>query len=300
MLTLVSVREIYLGLEISRIPKLIKDGSRKKKNPVVLKTSQGFELLFGRRALQAHNGIMIKCDVLDSVTQQQRAELILAERCDSGSISPIQLGRDFLKFLEGPPKMLRRELAWRIFIRDTIIYLHIRLVSDLAKDLQDMLMEGKLSSSVAFSISALENHEGQREIAQLYLEGKLKIVSDARKLVQLVKRNPNDPLKMLIGRLGENPSEPSQDSSDEREQQFSIQDESSLDLDPKSIGDEILRLAGKLDFLSVHISEVPGYQYPILDSKLRTLENHLRTLENHLRILKSRLSNLRETLQRSI
>lgn len=280
MLTLVSVREIYLGLEISRIPKPIKDGSRKIKNPVVLKTSQGFELLFGRRALQAHNGTMIKCDVLDSVTKERRRELILGERYDSGGIPRIQMGKDFLEILNDFPKMTRRGLAYRIMTAEITIYHHIALAQNLTEDLQDMVTEGKLASGVAYAITALDD-ERQREVAQPFIEGKLNGI-DAVPLVHLAKEIPEAPLQTLIKVLHGNQDTLKQDSSDENEWQPPIPQPSS-DLDVDAMVKRVLEMAGQLDELVQNLHKVSNV------SRL--------TLKTHLRVLQSRMDVLRSTLE---
>lgn len=278
----IPVNMILLGPEIKQISEPIEGERKKKKSPIVLKIPQGFELLFGRRALRTSKKV-IDCEILDSVDEQRRETLILAEKYDSRSVSPVQLGKDFLEFLEKFPEMEQRQLARSIFVSEGIIHIQKRLATKLDENLQDMVTQGKLSYSVASRVVALDNQQQQREIADLFFAGKLKKAADVQRLVQLVKKNPSDSIEVLIKRLEENPNGQKQDSSEEGEWQPPVRDKPSLGFDLIVVGNEILRLATDLDLINQRGNLIPEYQRLTFDSKLKALEHRLIILRETLR-----------------
>jgi ParB-like chromosome segregation protein Spo0J len=153
-------------------------GSRTARDPVVLAVEDRYVLLAGARKLrtaQEAGEKEVECTVKESVTEQERWELLLAEQYHSSLVPPMDLGQAFISYRD-KYDITQQELARRTGITPGTIHHYESLIRTLAPGLGGKVNSGELTFKEARSIADIDDHERQLEIAKPFVDGRLSSV----------------------------------------------------------------------------------------------------------------------------
>ena len=248
-------------------------GSRTARDPVVLINNGRYLLLAGARKLrtaQEAGEKEVECTVKESVTDQERWELLLTEQYHSSLVPPMDLGRAFIEYRD-KHDVTQHELARRTGITPGTIHHYESLIRTLAPGLGGKVNSGELTFKEARSIADIDDHERQMEIAKPFIDGTLSSVHVER----IVGRAKNAP-ELSIGQIIEevvNGKRPAKRPEPEEVEVKAPQQ--SRERNTESLENMVLHLAGELDALSMQV--IPEYRRLKLISSLRILDSRLRT-----------------------
>ena len=269
--------------------------TRTNRKPVVLKTPRGYKLLLGEQIIREkkNNGAKeVECSVKESLTDQEKWELSLAEQYYSALISPMELGKSFVRYREAN-NITQQELARRTGITPGTIHHYESLIKTLDPNLAEKLESGVLTFKEARCIADIDSHERQREIAQPFLDGRLSSVHVER-IVGIAKSNRNMSVDDIIN--ARNPNE--KKNSNSADTVFSVQPPEAVQIaDPDLVESSILRIAGELDAL--RLQHIPGYRRLKLISSLRILDSRLKSTLHHLNVKNSFVSKNSRTIDQN-
>jgi|TARA_B100001750_G_C15427437_1_gene556297 DNA-binding XRE family transcriptional regulator len=251
---------------------------RSKRDPIVLKTSRGYKLLSGENIINEAKlkGIKeIECKVKDSITDQERWEISLAEQYFSALIPPMELGKSFSRYREAN-KITQQELARRTGITPGTIHHYESLIKTLDPNLAEKLDAGILTFKEARSIADIESHSRQREIAQPFIDGTLSSVHVER-VVGIAKSERH----MTIQDIIEEVISGKRKVVDKNESVFTIPPPNqNIVPNTNLIETSILKIAGELD--AIQLQDIPEYRRLKLISSLRILDSRLKSTLHYL------------------
>lgn len=247
-------------------------GSRIPRDPVVVNDGEMFLLLGGAKKVhiaKESGELSIECLVRKSVTHQEKWELRLAEEYHSSLVTPMQLGRSFMKYREAFG-ITQQELARRTSITPGTIHHYESLIRTLAPELGDKVTSGELTFKEARSIADIDDHVRQKEIATPFIKGTLSSVHVER-IVGLAKSSPELSISQII-----------EEVIDGKRHSTLPPIENEIKIPPKpreknteSLENTMLNLAGELEVL--HMQIIPEYRRLKLISSLRILDSRLKS-----------------------
>ncbi len=247
-------------------------GSRTARDPVVLIDDDRFILLAGARKLrtaQEAGEKEVECTVKETVTEQERWELLLAEQYHSSLVPPMDLGQAFIDYRDRYD-VTQQELARRTGITPGTIHHYESLIRTLAPGLGSKVNSGELTFKEARSIADIDEHERQLEIAKPFVDGRLSSVHVER-IVGRAKNAPELSVDQIIEEVvnGKRPAQkPETEEPEIREPQ------PPRERNTESLENMVLHLAGELDALPLQV--IPEYRRLKLISCLRILDSRLR------------------------
>ena len=247
-------------------------GSRVARDPVVLVNGDSFILLAGEkkvRLARESGESYVECAVKESVTEQEKWELHLAEQYHSSLVPPMELGRAFMGYRE-KHGVTQQELARRTGITPGTIHHYESLIRTLAPELGGKVDSGELTFKEARSIADIDDHDRQREIAVPFIKGALSSVHVER-IVGRAKAAPELNIDQLIEEvINGKRQEPPRPLETEITPPPAPREKNT-----ESLESTVLQLAGELDVL--HMQIIPEYRRLKLISSLRILDSRLKS-----------------------
>lgn len=247
-------------------------GSRTARDPVVLEDDGKYVLLAGARKLRTAREAgekEVECTVKESVTDQERWELQLAEQYHSSLVPPMTLGASFIEYRD-KYGVTQQELARRTGITPGTIHHYESLIRTLAPGLGGKVDSGELTFKEARSIADIEDHERQMEIAKPFVDGVLSSVHVER-IVGRAKGAPELSIDEIIEEVvnGKRPEpKPEPEELDPRPAP------QTRERNTESLENMVLQIAGELDALPMQV--IPEYRRLKLISSLRILDSRLK------------------------
>lgn len=232
-----------------------------------------YVLLAGARKLrtaQEAGEKEVECTVKESVTDQERWELLLAEQYHSSLVPPMDLGQSFIEYRD-KYDVTQQELARRTGITPGTIHHYESLIRTLAPGLGGKVNSGELTFKEARSIADIDDHERQLEIAKPFVDGRLSSVHVER-IVGRAKNAPELSIDQIIEEVVNGKQPAKKPEPVEVEVQEAPQPR---ERNTESLENMVLHLAGELDALPMQV--IPEYRRLKLISSLRILDSRLRS-----------------------
>lgn len=160
---------------------------------LVQKQGDYYEIVAGERRWRAAKeaGLKEVPVVIKEYTKQQAMEIALIENVQREDLNPIEEAQAYQQLLQ-EFDLTQEEIAERVSRSRTAITNCMRLLK-LDRRVQDMLIQGQISSGHARALLALENMDAQYQIGLKIIDQKLS-VREVEKLVKLLSK-PKKPEK---------------------------------------------------------------------------------------------------------
>ena len=157
---------------------------------LVKKSGDHYEIVAGERRWRAAKeaGLREVPVVIKEYTKQQAMEIALIENVQREDLNPIEEAQAYQQLMQ-EFELTQEEIAERVSRSRTAITNCMRLLK-LDKRVQDMLIQGKLSSGHARALLALENQDAQYQIGLKIIDQRLS-VREVEKLVKLLGKPKN-------------------------------------------------------------------------------------------------------------
>ena len=151
---------------------------------LVQKKGDRYEIIAGERRWRAAKeaGLKEVPVVIKEYTRQQTMEIALIENVQREDLNPIEAAQAYQQLIQ-EFELTQEEIAERVSRSRTAITNCMRLLK-LDKRVQDMLIQGQISSGHARALLSLENSEAQYQIALKIIDKKLS-VREVEKLVKM-------------------------------------------------------------------------------------------------------------------
>jgi ParB family chromosome partitioning protein len=151
---------------------------------LVQKKGDRYEIIAGERRWRAAKeaGLKEVPVVIKEYTRQQTMEIALIENVQREDLNPIEEAQAYQQLIQ-EFELTQEEIAERVSRSRTAITNCMRLLK-LDKRVQDMLIQGQISSGHARALLSLENSEAQYQIALKIIDKKLS-VREVEKLVKM-------------------------------------------------------------------------------------------------------------------
>lgn len=152
---------------------------------LVQKSGDHYEIVAGERRWRAAKeaGLKEVPVVIKEYTKQQAMEIALIENVQREDLNPIEEAQAYQQLMQ-EFELTQEEIAERVSRSRTAITNCMRLLK-LDKRVQDMLIQGQLSSGHARALVSLENQDAQYQIGLKIIDQKLS-VREVEKLVKLL------------------------------------------------------------------------------------------------------------------
>lgn len=152
---------------------------------LVKKSGDHYEIVAGERRWRAAKeaGLREVPVVIKEYTKQQAMEIALIENVQREDLNPIEEAQAYQQLMQ-EFELTQEEIAERVSRSRTAITNCMRLLK-LDKRVQDMLIQGQLSSGHARALLSLENQDAQYQIGLKIIDQKLS-VREVEKLVKLL------------------------------------------------------------------------------------------------------------------
>ncbi len=152
---------------------------------LVQKSGDHYEIVAGERRWRAAKeaGLKEVPVVIKEYTKQQAMEIALIENVQREDLNPIEEAQAYQQLMQ-EFELTQEEIAERVSRSRTAITNCMRLLK-LDKRVQDMLIQGQLSSGHARALLSLENQDAQYQIGLKIIDQKLS-VREVEKLVKLL------------------------------------------------------------------------------------------------------------------
>lgn len=152
---------------------------------LVKKSGDHYEIVAGERRWRAAKEAGLKeiPVVIKEYTKQQAMEIALIENLQREDLNPIEEAQAYQQLMQ-EFELTQEEIAERVSRSRTAITNCMRLLK-LDKRVQDMLIQGQLSSGHARALLALENQDAQYQIGLKIIDQRLS-VREVEKLVKLL------------------------------------------------------------------------------------------------------------------
>lgn len=152
---------------------------------LVQKKGERYEIIAGERRWRAAKeaGLKEVPVVIKEYTKQQSMEIALIENVQREDLNPIEEAHAYQQLMQ-EFELTQEEIAERVSRSRTAITNCMRLLK-LDKRVQDLLVQGQLSSGHARALLALENGDSQYQVALKILDQRLS-VREVEKLVKLL------------------------------------------------------------------------------------------------------------------
>ena len=157
---------------------------------LVKKSGDHYEIVAGERRWRAAKeaGLREVPVVIKEYTNQQAMEIALIENVQREDLNPIEEAQAYQQLMQ-EFELTQEEIAERVSRSRTAITNCMRLLK-LDKRVQDMLIQGQLSSGHARALLALENQDAQYQIGLKIIDQRLS-VREVEKLVKLLGKPKN-------------------------------------------------------------------------------------------------------------
>ena len=166
-----------------------------------------YEIIAGERRWRAAKIAKLKeiPVIIKNYTEQERAEISLIENLQREDLNPIEEAVAYKRLLE-EFNLKQEEVAERVSKSRTAVTNSMRLLK-LDERVQQMLIDGQISSGHARALLGVENKEGQFMLAQNVVDKKLSV----RDIEKLVKKEPSkekedkkdDPMNVIYQDMAE-------------------------------------------------------------------------------------------------
>jgi len=172
---------------------------------VVRKTESGFELVAGERRLKAAKSIglrLIPALIKENLTKSGMLELSLVENVQREDLNPIETAKGYRRLLN-ELGLSQNEISQRVGKERSSVANTIRLLN-LSSEIQELLLEGKLSEGHARAILAVNDPEKQLLIARRIIKDTLSVrETEAIVYPEKGKKISKKRIKVLSPRLQE-------------------------------------------------------------------------------------------------
>ena len=157
---------------------------------LVKKSGDHYEIVAGERRWRAAKeaGLREVPVAIKEYTKQQAMEIALIENVQREDLNPIEEAQAYQQLMQ-EFELTQEEIAERVSRSRTAITNCMRLLK-LDKRVQDMLIQGQLSSGHARALLALENQDAQYQIGLKIIDQRLS-VREVEKLVKLLGKPKN-------------------------------------------------------------------------------------------------------------
>ena len=157
---------------------------------LVKKSGDHYEIVAGEMRWRAAKeaGLREVPVVIKEYTKQQAMEIALIENVQREDLNPIEEAQAYQQLMQ-EFELTQEEIAERVSRSRTAITNCMRLLK-LDKRVQDMLIQGQLSSGHARALLALENQDAQYQIGLKIIDQRLS-VREVEKLVKLLGKPKN-------------------------------------------------------------------------------------------------------------
>ena len=166
-------------------------------NPILVREKEGkYEIIAGERRFRAAKlaGLITVPVIVKPATDQEMAELALVENVQRRDLSSIEEAKSYDEILK-LSNQTQEELAKKIGKSQSFIANKIRLLS-LPKEIQEALINRKISERHARSLLTIENEESQIELLNKIIKEKL-TVKETEQIINQKEIN-EDEIKQAI------------------------------------------------------------------------------------------------------
>lgn len=159
---------------------------------LVQKRDDHYEIIAGERRWRAAKeaGLKEVPVVIKEYTKQQAMEIALIENVQREDLNPIEEAQAYQQLMQ-EFELTQEEIAERVSRSRTAITNSMRLLK-LDQRVQDMLVQGQISSGHARAILALENNDLQYQVAMKTAEQKLSVREVEKLVKQFGKKKKED------------------------------------------------------------------------------------------------------------
>jgi DNA-binding XRE family transcriptional regulator len=237
--------------------------------PVVDEISKGkYKLVSGAEKIhiaKEKGSDNVDCNLLKSLSNEEKGALDLRLLYQSTEICPINLGEQFLSF-RNKFTVTQQELAKKTGITPGTIHHYESLIKTLEPSLKIHVQNKNLTFKEARSIADIDDHLKQLELAKPFLDGTLSSVH-VEKIVSLVKKHSKLDVKEIIDSVIK--GKPVQ------EKENNLRDEKDIISTPEvnlsSIETKILEISAEIDLIQTQ--QIPEFKRLKLISSLRILQS---------------------------
>jgi ParB family chromosome partitioning protein len=172
---------------------------------VVRKTPSGFELIAGERRLKAAKNLglkLIPALIMENLGKAGMLEITLVENVQREDLNPIETARGYQR-LSSEVGLSQEEISNRVGKERSSIANTLRLLN-LPEQIQEMILEGKLSEGHARAILAVRDSNKLLDLAKRIIKGRLSVrETEALVYPERRKREKSRRLRILAPRLQE-------------------------------------------------------------------------------------------------
>lgn len=157
---------------------------------LVRRREEGYELIAGERRWRAAKlaGLTRVPVVIREVPDDQLLEIALIENIQRENLNPIEEAQAYRKLIE-TVGLTQEALATRVGRDRSYITNYLRLLK-LPNDLQQLVVEGRLSTGHARTVLGLSQEELQRRVVRQIIEGGLSVRATEQLVQKLTQEKP--------------------------------------------------------------------------------------------------------------
>lgn len=237
--------------------------------PVVDEISKGkYKLVSGAEKIhiaKEKGSDNVDCNLLKSLSNEEKGALDLRLLYQSTEICPINLGEQFLSF-RNKFTVTQQELAKKTGITPGTIHHYESLIKTLEPSLKIHVQNKNLTFKEARSIADIDDHLKQLELAKPFLDGTLSSVH-VEKIVSLVKKHSKLDVKEIIDSVIK--GKPVQEKENTLRNEKDIISTPEVNL--STIETKILEISAEIDLIQTQ--QIPEFKRLKLISSLRILQS---------------------------
>lgn len=163
-------RKIFDESEIKELAESIKENGLI--NPITLREKDGkYQIISGERRFRAFKFLernKVPALVLKNIADSKMLELTLVENIQRADLNPIEIARSFKKLIYDL-NIKQEELAKRVGKSRSAVSNSMRIL-DLSENIQNLILEGKITEGHARAILSLQNERERESFAKLIIE----------------------------------------------------------------------------------------------------------------------------------
>ena len=163
-------RKIFDESEIKGLAESIKENGLI--NPITLREKDGkYQIISGERRFRAFKFLernKVPALVLKNIADSKMLELTLVENIQRADLNPIEIARSFKKLIYDL-NIKQEELAKRVGKSRSAVSNSMRIL-DLSENIQNLILEGKITEGHARAILSLQNERERESFAKLIIE----------------------------------------------------------------------------------------------------------------------------------
>ena len=186
-------RKVFDEAEIKGLAESIKENGLI--NPITLREKDGkYQIISGERRFRAFKFLeksKVPALVLQNIADSKMLELTLVENIQRADLNPIEIARSFKKLIYDL-NIKQEELAKRVGKSRSAVSNSMRIL-DLSENIQNLIIEGKITEGHARAILSLPNERERESFAKLIIEKNYSVRECERIVKELKeKKEPTD------------------------------------------------------------------------------------------------------------